>query len=157
MRQMNLPYPSQEELYRRMVFNVMGRNHDDHSKNFSFLMDRQGKWKLSPAYDLCYSYTPAANGRTATNCHSTANKTISRWKICKRWVRTWVSGNTNRLSKRYRKPYRIGMRLPRIAGSNRNTPTLSEKPALVRQATAYHPNAGHCQRTRAGFHEGYAK
>ena len=57
MRQMNLPYPSQEELYRRMVFNVMGRNHDDHSKNFSFLMDRQGKWKLSPAYDLCYSYT----------------------------------------------------------------------------------------------------
>ena len=69
----------------------------------------------------------AANGRTATNCHSTANKTISRWKICKRWVRTWVSGNTNRLSKRYRKPYRIGMKLPRIAGSNRNTPTLSEK------------------------------
>jgi serine/threonine-protein kinase HipA len=66
MRQMNLPYPSQEELYRRMVFNVMGRNHDDHSKNFSFLMNRQGKWKLSPAYDLCYSYTP---GGKWTNRH----------------------------------------------------------------------------------------
>lgn len=66
MRQMNLPYPSQEELYRRMVFNVMGRNHDDHSKNFSFLMDRQGKWKLAPAYDLCYSYTP---GGKWTNRH----------------------------------------------------------------------------------------
>lgn len=60
MRQMNLPYPEQEELYRRMMFNVMSRNHDDHSKNFSFLMDRQGKWKLAPAYDLCYSYTPAS-------------------------------------------------------------------------------------------------
>lgn len=41
----------------------------------------------------------AANGRTVTNCHSMANKTISRWKICKKWERTWVSGNTNRLSK----------------------------------------------------------
>ena len=66
MRQMNLPYPDQEELYRRMVFNVMSRNHDDHSKNFSFLMDRQGKWKLAPAYDLCYSYTP---GGKWTNRH----------------------------------------------------------------------------------------
>ena len=60
---MNLPYPQQEELYRRMVFNVMSRNHDDHSKNFSFLMDKQGKWKLSPAYDLCYSYTLSLNGK----------------------------------------------------------------------------------------------
>ena len=66
MRQMNLPYPEQEELYRRMVFNVMSRNHDDHSKNLSFLMDRQGKWKLAPAYDLCYSYTP---GGKWTNRH----------------------------------------------------------------------------------------
>ena len=66
MRQMNLPYPQQEELYRRMVFIVMSRNHDDHSKNFSFLMDKQGKWKLSPAYDLCYSYTP---GGKWTNRH----------------------------------------------------------------------------------------
>lgn len=69
----------------------------------------------------------AANGRTVTNCHSMANKTISRWKICKRWERTWVSGNTNRLSKRYRKPYRTSLKQPRIAGSNRNTLILSEK------------------------------
>lgn len=48
-----------EELYRRMVFNVVSRNHDDHTKNFSFLMDRQGKWQLAPAYDLCYSYSPS--------------------------------------------------------------------------------------------------
>lgn len=84
MRQMNLPYPEQEELYRRMVFNVMSRNHDDHSKNLSFLMDRQGSGNW-PQHTTSATHTHrAANGRTATSCHSTANKTISRWKICKR-------------------------------------------------------------------------
>lgn len=58
MRRMELPYDQQEELYRRMVFNVMARNHDDHTKNFSFLMDKDGKWSLAPAYDMCYSYSP---------------------------------------------------------------------------------------------------
>lgn len=66
MRAMKLNYPDQEQLYRRMVFNVMARNHDDHTKNFSFLMDKSGKWKLAPAYDLCYSYTP---GGKWTNRH----------------------------------------------------------------------------------------
>lgn len=58
MRQMKLPYIQQEELYRRMVFNVVARNHDDHTKNHSFIMDRSGQWRLAPAYDLCYSYNP---------------------------------------------------------------------------------------------------
>lgn len=66
MRTMKIGYPQQEQLYRRMVFNVMARNHDDHTKNFSFLMDKYGKWSLSPAYDLCYSYTP---GGRWTNRH----------------------------------------------------------------------------------------
>lgn len=66
MRSMELPYSAQEELYRRMVFNIMTRNHDDHTKNFSFLMDKKGKWSLAPAYDLCYSYTP---GGKWTNRH----------------------------------------------------------------------------------------
>ena len=66
MRSMRLPYKEQEELYRRMVFNVMARNHDDHTKNFSFLMNKQGNWSLAPAYDLCYSYTP---GGKWTNRH----------------------------------------------------------------------------------------
>ena len=57
MRAMRLSYPQQEQLYRRMVFNVMSRNHDDHTKNYSFLMDKDGSWSLAPAYDLCYSYT----------------------------------------------------------------------------------------------------
>lgn len=47
-----------DELYRRMVFNVLGYNNDDHVKNFTFLMDKKGKWTLSPAYDLTFSYNP---------------------------------------------------------------------------------------------------
>jgi serine/threonine-protein kinase HipA len=45
-----------EELYRRMVFNIIARNQDDHAKNFAFLMDSRGVWKLSPAYDITYAY-----------------------------------------------------------------------------------------------------
>lgn len=45
-----------EQLYRRMVFNIMARNHDDHVKNLSFLMNRKGKWSLAPAYDITYAY-----------------------------------------------------------------------------------------------------
>ncbi len=56
MRSMLLPYTDAEQLYRRMVFNVMSRNCDDHTKNFSFSMDKTGKWKLSPAFDVCHSF-----------------------------------------------------------------------------------------------------
>jgi len=48
-----------EELYRRMVFNVLARNQDDHTKNISYLMDQTGAWMLSPAYDLTYAHNPA--------------------------------------------------------------------------------------------------
>jgi serine/threonine-protein kinase HipA len=58
MRQLKLPYSEMEELYRRMAFNVIARNQDDHTKNISFLMDDSGKWKLSPAYDMTYAYDP---------------------------------------------------------------------------------------------------
>jgi len=47
-----------EEFYRRMVFNVVSRNQDDHTKNIAFLMDKRGDWSLSPAYDITYSYNP---------------------------------------------------------------------------------------------------
>ena len=47
-----------EEQFRRAVFNVIARNQDDHVKNISFLMDRSGKWSLSPAYDVAYAYNP---------------------------------------------------------------------------------------------------
>ena len=47
-----------EEIFRRMTFNVLSANCDDHVKNFSFIMDRQGRWSLSPAYDLTFAYNP---------------------------------------------------------------------------------------------------
>lgn len=58
IRKMGLSMDSSVQLFRRMVFNVAARNNDDHTKNFSFLMSRDGKWSLAPAYDLCYSYKP---------------------------------------------------------------------------------------------------
>ena len=66
MRSLRLPFPDALELYRRMVFNVVVRNQDDHTKNISFLMDEDGKWRLSPAYDMGYAYNPQG-GWTATH------------------------------------------------------------------------------------------
>ncbi len=58
LRQLGLPRDQAVEFYRRAVFNVLARNQDDHSKNFSFLMDATGEWNLSPAYDVSWSYQP---------------------------------------------------------------------------------------------------
>ena len=56
MREMKLPMVDIEQFYSRMVFNCIAVNQDDHVKNISFLMDRNGRWRLSPAYDITYSY-----------------------------------------------------------------------------------------------------
>ena len=58
MRQMDLTAKEIEQFFRRMVFNVIAVNQDDHVKNISFLMNRKGKWSLSPAYDITFSYNP---------------------------------------------------------------------------------------------------
>jgi serine/threonine-protein kinase HipA len=58
MRELKLSYAEAEQMYRRMVFNVVARNCDDHTKNFAFLMDKDGTWKLAPAYDVCHAYRP---------------------------------------------------------------------------------------------------
>lgn len=58
MRFLKLPYSQAQEMFRRMVFNVVIRNQDDHTKNISFLMDSQGRWSLSPAYDMGFAYNP---------------------------------------------------------------------------------------------------
>lgn len=58
MRELKLPYPDAEQLFRRMVFNVMARNCDDHTKNFAFRLKKDGKWELAPAYDVCHAYQP---------------------------------------------------------------------------------------------------
>jgi len=56
MRLLRLKYPEAEQMFRRMVFNVLATNCDDHTKNFSFQLKQGGEWRLSPAYDVCYSY-----------------------------------------------------------------------------------------------------
>lgn len=61
MRLLRLSYPQAEQLFRRMVFNVMSRNCDDHTKNFSFIMNEKGEWRLSPAYDMCHAYRPGSD------------------------------------------------------------------------------------------------
>jgi serine/threonine-protein kinase HipA len=58
IRQLNLPMAAVEEQFRRMVFNIVARNQDDHVKNIAFLMTKQGEWSLSPAFDVTYSYNP---------------------------------------------------------------------------------------------------
>lgn len=59
MKQLKLPMFSIEEQFRRMVFNIVTRNQDDHVKNIAFLMDRHGVWSLSPAFDMMYAYSPS--------------------------------------------------------------------------------------------------
>lgn len=65
MRGLRLTYKEAQEMFRRMVFNVVVRNQDDHTKNISFLMDRNGKWHLSPAYDMGYAYNPDGDWTSA--------------------------------------------------------------------------------------------
>ena len=61
MRLLKLTYAEAEQMYRRMVFNVLAKNCDDHTKNFAFLMRPDGKWTLAPAYDICYAYRPGSD------------------------------------------------------------------------------------------------
>jgi serine/threonine-protein kinase HipA len=60
MRELRLDYQAAEQLFKRMVFNVLARNCDDHTKNFSFLLKKNEKWELAPAYDICYAYRPGS-------------------------------------------------------------------------------------------------
>lgn len=73
MRALRLPYAQAKEMFRRMVFNVIVRNQDDHTKNISFLMGEDGIWNLSPAYDMGYAYNPNG-GWTATHQMSINHK-----------------------------------------------------------------------------------
>jgi serine/threonine-protein kinase HipA len=59
MKQLELPMRSIEQQFRRLLFNVVARNQDDHVKNIAFLMDKSGVWSLSPAFDVTYAYNPA--------------------------------------------------------------------------------------------------
>jgi serine/threonine-protein kinase HipA len=61
IRRLGLPMAAVEEQFRRMVFNIVARNQDDHVKNIAFLMDKSGQWSLSPAFDVTYSYNPVGS------------------------------------------------------------------------------------------------
>ena len=85
MRRLDMSATSIEELYRRMVFNVIARNQDDHVKNIAFLMNRQGQWSLAPAYDITYSYQPSGqwtNNHQMTINTKNDNFTLDDFKKC---------------------------------------------------------------------------
>ena len=65
MQDLRLDRDAIEQQFRRMVFNIVTRNQDDHVKNIAFLMDRQGNWSLSPAFDVTYSFNPTGDWTSA--------------------------------------------------------------------------------------------
>ena len=76
MRLLKLPYPQAEQLYRRMVFNVIARNCDDHTKNFAFRLKKEGDWELSPAYDICFAYRPDSDWVSQHNLSINGKRTF---------------------------------------------------------------------------------
>jgi serine/threonine-protein kinase HipA len=66
MKRLGLSMRAREQQFRRMIFNVVARNQDDHVKNIAFLMDKAGAWSLSPAFDVTYAYNSTG---LRTNCH----------------------------------------------------------------------------------------
>ncbi|MCU7904390.1 MAG: HipA domain-containing protein [Candidatus Thiodiazotropha sp. (ex Epidulcina cf. delphinae)] len=85
MRRLGLPMQAIEEQFRRIAFNVIARNQDDHVKNIAFLMDKSGKWSLSPAFDMTYSFNPEGSW-TATHQMTLNGKrdefTMDDFKAC---------------------------------------------------------------------------
>jgi serine/threonine-protein kinase HipA len=59
LSELTLPHEAYVEVLRRMIFNIMGRNCDDHSKNFAFLLKEGSDWQLAPAYDVTFAHNPA--------------------------------------------------------------------------------------------------
>ncbi len=85
IRKLGMPMATIEAQFRRMAFNIIGRNQDDHVKNIAFLMDKSGNWSLSPAFDMTYSYNPHGDW---TSRHQMSlngkrdNFTIEDFKAC---------------------------------------------------------------------------
>lgn len=89
MRRIGLPMEDIEEQFRRMTFNIVARNQDDHVKNIAFLMDKAGRWSLSPAFDMNYSYNPdgAWTALHQMSMNSKRDKfTIEDFRACARTV-----------------------------------------------------------------------
>ncbi len=87
VRGLGLGMDDVEEMYRRMVFNIVARNQDDHVKNIAFLMNRSGEWSLAPAFDVTYSYNPSGRytGRHQMTLNGKADGfTMGDFKACAR-------------------------------------------------------------------------
>jgi serine/threonine-protein kinase HipA len=111
MKELGISYKEIEQFYRRMVFNCLGVNQDDHVKNISFIMDRTGKWVLSPAYDITFSYNPTnkwlrahqmtVNGKTTeiglSDLLETGNKMGIKERRCKDII-SEVGASTSKFS-----------------------------------------------------------
>lgn len=85
MRQLDLPMNDIEEQFRRMVFNVIARNQDDHVKNIAFLMNKSGEWSLSPAFDMTWSFNPTGDWTAShqmTINDKQDNFTMNDFKAC---------------------------------------------------------------------------
>ena len=74
IRKLHLSYEDTEQQYLRMVFNVLAKNVDDHTKNFAFIMNREGDWKLSPAYDITFSVDLSAPAYVNTHAMTVNGK-----------------------------------------------------------------------------------
>jgi serine/threonine-protein kinase HipA len=79
LRRLELGKEASEQLFRRMVFNIVARNQDDHVKNISFLMDRSGRFTLAPAYDLTYNFNPS--GRFTAQHQMTLNGKADKFSL----------------------------------------------------------------------------
>jgi serine/threonine-protein kinase HipA len=87
MRTLGLQAPAVEQMFRRMAFNIVARNQDDHVKNIAFLMDRSGKWELAPAFDAVYAYRPGSpwtDQHQMTMNGKRANFTLDDFRACGR-------------------------------------------------------------------------
>lgn len=85
IRQLDLPMSDIEEQFRRMVFNVIARNQDDHVKNIAFLMNKSGEWSLSPAFDMTWSFNPKGDWTAShqmTINRKQDNFTMDDFKTC---------------------------------------------------------------------------
>ncbi len=85
IRKLDMPMATIEEQFRRMTFNIIGRNQDDHVKNIAFLMDKSGNWSLSPAFDMTYSYNPQGDWTSRHQMSLNSKRddfTIDDFKTC---------------------------------------------------------------------------
>ena len=90
MRLLRLTYPEAEQMFRRMVFNVLATNYDDHTKNISFILKKDAPWRLAPAYDLCFSYNPTNHWVS----HQTLSVNGKRLNITKADLMTIAKNNS---------------------------------------------------------------